>query len=393
MKKIKNIFFVIILIILNTLIPLSKVYGANEIKTIQFQDKNLYTAIIQILENGSYNKDIEEREKIEIVEKDENKLQIKLRQEDIEKVTNLDLSKKGIKNIAGIENFKNLEVANFFNEKNAENKNEISDISYLQNLTNLTYICLDYNKVTDISYVKNLKQLKILDLCYNPLQEDISVIEDLSNLEEIWLMGTGRTKLPDMSKFTKLVALYIGENEIEDISQLKNLNNLKTVNFVKDNITKEVTKNGIQEIALPSIFADLKNENTIYYTENDYELQNCTLSEDKRSILIDTDKVRQATIKLKKEYNAIEDGEIIVAGDVTLRIRVKDKVETKPEQNTIQENTTKPIEVANKVDNTQSKQILPKTGNKTNIIVGISFIIVLIMIGSYIQYIKYKKIK
>ena len=393
MKKIKNIFFVIILIILNTLIPLSKVYGANEIKTIQFQDKNLYTAIIQILENGSYNKDIEEREKIEIVEKDENKLQIKLRQEDIEKVTNLDLSKKGIKNIAGIENFKNLEVANFFNEKNAENKNEISDISYLQNLTNLTYICLDYNKVTDISYVKNLKQLKILDLCYNPLQEDISVIEDLSNLEEIWLMGTGRTKLPDMSKFTKLVALYIGENEIEDISQLKNLNNLKTVNFIKDNITKEVTKNGIQEIALPSIFADLKDENTIYYTENDYELQNCTLSEDKRSILIDTDKVKQATVKLAKEYNVTEDGEIVVAGDVTLRIQVKNKEETKPEQNTIQENTTKPIEIANKVDNTQSKQILPKTGNKTNIIVGISFIIVLIMIGSYIQYIKYKKIK
>ena len=367
--------------------------GRTNIDGLYIQDENFYNAIIQILENGSYNEDAEATEKIEIVEKDENKLQIKLNQEDIEKVTKLDLSEKGIKNIAGIENFRNLEEVNFFNEKNAENKNEISDISYLQNLTNLTYICLDYNKVTDISYVKNLKQLKILDLCYNPLQEDISVIEDLSNLEEIWLMGTGRTKLPDMSKFTKLVALYIGENEIEDISQLKNLDNLKIVNFVTDKITKEVTKGGIQEIKLPSIFTDLKEENTIYYTENDYELQNCTLSEDKKSIIIDTDKVKQATVKLTKEYNAMEDGEIIVAGDVTLRIQVKNKAETKPEENTNQENTTKPVGIANKVDNTQSKQILPKTGNKTNIIIGIILVVGLIMGGSYIQYKKYKKIK
>ena len=146
MKKVKHVFYIVlILIILSALVPLSKVLGADEIKTIQFQDKNFYNAIIQILENGKYNGEEEVAEEIAIVEKDENNLQIKLKQEDIDKVTNLDLSEKGIKNIAGIENFKNLKVANFFNEKNGKNKNEISDISYLQELTNLTYICLDYN--------------------------------------------------------------------------------------------------------------------------------------------------------------------------------------------------------------------------------------------------------
>ncbi len=394
MKKVKYVFYIVlILIILSALVPLSKVLGADEIKTIQFQDKNFYNAIIQILENGNYNATEESAEEIAIVEKDENNLQIKLKQEDIDKVTKLDLSEKGIKNIAGIENFKNLKVANFFNEKNGKNKNEISDISYLQDLTNLTYICLDYNKVSDISYVKNLTQLEILDLCYNPLQEDISVIENLSNLQELWLLGTNRKELPDMSKFPKLVALYMAENEIEDISQLKSLKDLRIVNFATNIITKEVTKNGIQEIELPSIFTDLKDESTIFYTDKDYELQNCTLSPDKKSILIDTDKVKQATVKLAKEYNVTEDGEIVVAGDVTLRIQVKNKEETKPEQNTIQENATKPIEIANKVDNTQSKQILPKTGNKTNIMIGIILVVGLIMGGSYIQYKKYKKIK
>ena len=309
MKKIKIASITcIILLIVYIFLPFTKVMAANELKTIQFKDKNFYLAIIEMLKNGDYkNSDENEEEDGEAnpepiyYEKDDNNLQIKMSQDDILKIESMEFTNKGIKNISGIENFTNLEIFSLMNVKNDKNEepNQIEDISYIKDLTNLKYICLDDNKVSDISPVKNLKNLETLDICYNPIQEDINFIENLSNLKEIWLVGTNRKELPDLSKFPKLESLYITDNHIKDINNVKKLTDLTTINFNGNEIETTINKNGIQEIKLPPILLDMKDEENILYTAENYVLDGCKLSEDGKNIIIDTEKVKKASVKLK----------------------------------------------------------------------------------------------
>lgn len=399
MKKIKIASITcIILLIVYSFLPFTKVIAANELKTIQFKDKNFYLEIIEMLENGDYkNSDENEEEDGEAnpepiyYEKDDNNLQIKMSQDDILKIESMEFTNKGIKNISGIENFTNLEIFSLMNVKNDKNEepNQIEDISYIKDLTNLKYICLDDNKVSDISPVKNLKNLETLDICYNPIQEDINFIENLSNLKEIWLVGTNRKELPDLSKFPKLESLYITDNHIKDINNVKKLTDLTTINFNGNEIETTINKNGIQEIKLPPILLDMKDEENILYTAENYVLDGCKLSEDGKNIIIDTEKVKKASVKLKVERIEKKDNkDFIVFGDVVYSIKIKNEPvipqePTEPEEN---KTPTPPIR-----DNTQANLPLPKTGSKS--IIAIITIIILLGAGSYIQYKRYKKMK
>jgi len=399
MKKIKIASITcIILLIVYSFLPFTKVMAANELKTIQFKDKNFYLAIIEMLKNGDYkNSDENEEEDGEAnpepiyYEKDDNNLQIKMSQDDILKIESMEFTNKGIKNISGIENFTNLEIFSLMNVKNDKNEepNQIQDISYIKDLTNLKYICLDDNKVSDISPVKNLKNLETLDICYNPIQEDINFIENLSNLKEIWLVGTNRKELPDLSKFPKLESLYITDNHIKDINNVKKLTDLTTINFKGNEIETTINKNGIQEIKLPPILLDMKDEENILYTAENYVLDGCKLSEDGKNIIIDTEKVKKASVKLKVERIEKKDNkDFIVFGDVVYSIKIKNEPvipqePTEPEEN---KTLTPPIR-----DNTQANLPLPKTGSKS--IIAIITIIILLGAGSYIQYKRYQKMK
>lgn len=395
--KITSIIFIILLIVY-VFLPFTKVIAANELKTIQFKDKNFYLEIIEMLENGNY-KNFDENEEDDgeansepiYYEKDDNNLQIKMSQDDILKIESIEFINKGIKNISGIENFTNLEIFSLMNDKNDKNEepNQIEDISYIKDLTKLKYICLDYNKVSDISPVKNLKNLETLDICYNPIQEDINFIENLSNLKEIWLVGTNRKELPDLSKFPKLESLYITDNHIKDINNVKKLTDLTTINFNGNEIETTINKNGIQEIKLPPILLDMKDEENILYTAEDYVLDGCKLSEDGKNIIVDTEKVKKASVKLKVErMEKKENKDFVVFGDVVYSIKIKNEPVIPQEPTEQEENKTPTPPIR---DNTQANHPLPKTGSKS--IIAIITIIILLGAGSYIQYKRYKKMK
>lgn len=313
-------------------------------------------------------------------------------QEDILKIESMKFMNKGIKNISGIENFINLEIFNIMNAENDKNEepNQVEDISYIKDLTKLKYICLDNNKVSDISPVKNLKNLETLDICYNPIQENIDFIENLSNLKELWIVGTNRKELPDLSKFPKLESLYVTDNQIKDINSVKELPELTTINFNKNKIETTINKNGIQEIKLPAILLDMKDEENILYTTENYVLDGCKISEDGKNIIIDTEDVEEASVKLKVERMENKDNkDLIVFGDVTFSIKIKNEPvipqePTKPEEN---KTPTPPIR-----DNTQANLPLPKTGGQS-IIAIITTIVFILGVGSYIQYKRYKRMK
>lgn len=148
----------------------------------------------------------------------------------------------GIKSIEGIQYAKNLEVLKL-------NEHEIADISYLKNLNKLKYLEISRNRITDISALKNLTNLTFLKL-YNNWIEDISPVESLVNLELLDVHNNVRVKMVDGKRINtngvkditaikdlkKLKTLDLSANSIEDVSVIKGLNMIKDMDLSGNHI-------------------------------------------------------------------------------------------------------------------------------------------------------------
>ena len=97
------------------------------------------------------------------------------------------------------------------------------DIIVLENLTNLKELYLEYNKISDISALKNLTNLTKLSLHHNNIT-DISALKNLINLEELTISGNQVTNVEILKNFKNLTRLDIFGNQISDnqIEELKN---------------------------------------------------------------------------------------------------------------------------------------------------------------------------
>ena len=123
---------------------------------------------------------------------------------------------------------------------------------------------------------------------------------------------------------------------------------------------------------LPTIITEAKNKDTKIlgmYTEKDYELVNCTLSEDGKTIVIDTNNVKEASIKIKEG----------TSNSTTLNITVTTNASNN-NQNNIIDSTVVPDEK------------LPQTGIDITIIISI-IVISVIAVTIYIKGRNYKDIK
>ena len=98
-------------------------------------------------------------------------------------------------------------------------KNSFSDISPLAGLTNLTILELGYNKIWDISPLARLTNLTILELGYNKIR-DISPLARLANLKELGLRNNFISNILPLERLTKLTELYLQSNSISDLSPL-----------------------------------------------------------------------------------------------------------------------------------------------------------------------------
>jgi Leucine-rich repeat (LRR) protein len=159
---------------------------------------------------------------------------------DVENLTSLYASDRGIVTLTGLEHATSLRhlyldynhisdispVANLSSLTDLYlGSNQIGDMSPLGELTSLTHLDLHSNHIGDISTLANLTSLTLLRLDSNQIS-DISPLANLSNLTDLYL---GSNKIGDISRLanlTSLTLLRLDSNQISDISPLANLSSL-----------------------------------------------------------------------------------------------------------------------------------------------------------------------
>lgn len=150
---------------------------------------------------------------------------------DLEGLTYLDASVRGIRDLTGLEHCTDL--THLFLEYN-----QIDDVSPLAGLINLTQLWLEGNQIIDVYPLANLTRLTELFLGRNEIS-DISALADLTNLTFLHL-GKGRNQISDISpiaNLTKLTHLNLGGNQISDISPLSSLTELTFLRIFENQIS------------------------------------------------------------------------------------------------------------------------------------------------------------
>lgn len=247
-------FFLAISIIFSNSTNADKV----ELKSISFNDSNLYYALKEKIASSitSYN---------------DETLTINIYSNILETITDLNLSNKNITDLKGIENFsklrslyisgckiKNIKYIPYENLTNLKisNVNEIEDFSYISNFRKLYNLeitdgCLD--KIPEEIYELN-NTLHYLTIKNNKL-ENITSISNLSNLTNLDISGNKITNITPICDLTNIKTLNISNNRIEDISSLSNL---KLINFYAEN-NKISDISALKDMSLS--YLNLKNNN------------------------------------------------------------------------------------------------------------------------------------
>ena len=205
-------------------------------------------------------------------------------------------------------------------------------LEVISKLTGLKELCIEMANITNIECLSTLTNLTNLDLSSNEIS-DINALSGLTNLRTLYLRYNNISDISVLSGLTRLEWLSLGHNEIADISALSGLTNLSRLLYLEDNIIQRtIAKNGIQEIELPQIIKAAKDSNSKIYTEEEYILTNCSLSEDGTKIIVNTDEVTEASIQIQ---GGNADGTKFTANII---------VDTTPPELEIEYSTTEPTE-------------------------------------------------
>ena len=239
-------------------------------------------------------------------------------------LTHLSLGENNITDIKALSGLTNLTELRLWD-------NNISDISVLSGLTNLTYLNLYNNNISDIIILSGLMNLTELSVSSNKIS-DIRALSGLTNLTNLILSNNNISDISALSGLTNLTYLSLWGNNISDISVLSGLTNLTDLNLEDNIIQGTIAKNGIQEIELPQIIKAAKDSNSKIYTEEEYILTNCSLSEEGTKIIVNTDEVTEASIQIQ---GGNADGTKFTANII---------VDTTPPELEIKYSTTEPTE-------------------------------------------------
>ncbi len=150
----------------------------------------------------------------------------------IANLTELDVQKKGIKDITGLQHAQNLRRLTLFH-------NNISDVTPLAKLKHLRWLEIGHNPISDISPVAALTQLNALDIGWTKVS-DISPLKDLKHLQFLGIHGTGISKVPPLTRFKRLKTLYLHYNTISDITSLSALTQLNVL-YLNNNTISDIT--------------------------------------------------------------------------------------------------------------------------------------------------------
>jgi len=147
---------------------------------------------------------------------------------DLESLTVLDASGKGINDISVLAGLTNLQKLYLWD-------NNISDISPLAGLSKLQELYLWGNNISDISALAifNLQKLYLWD---NNIS-DISPLAGLTNLQELRLRDNNISDISALASLINLRELYLGGNNISDISASAGLSRLRELYLGGNNIS------------------------------------------------------------------------------------------------------------------------------------------------------------
>ncbi|WP_127496768.1 stalk domain-containing protein [Paenibacillus glycanilyticus] len=188
---------VLVMFVLCLGLPGQAYMEASSQQSVAFKDPNLEQAIKSLLKKSN----------------DES-----LTKEDLESLTDVDLSGKGIKSLQGLEdavNATNLSLRG----------NQIEDIKPLGKLTKLTDLSVASNQINDFSPLAGLVNLKTLSISSNKVT-DLKPLAGLVNLSRLDAANNNIKDLAPLSKLTNLVTLNLSSNQIYDLEPLRNLNML-----------------------------------------------------------------------------------------------------------------------------------------------------------------------
>jgi preprotein translocase subunit YajC len=212
---------------------------------------------------------------------------------DLEGLTSLSASYRGITNLTGLEHCINLVSLDLHD-------NQISDISVLAGLTKLEWLDLSYNQIGDISPLAGLTNLKWLYLYNNrignisPLDnltkltylflqtnqiDDVSPLANLTNLTRLVLFSNQVSNISPLANLTKLTWLYLNKNQISNISPLANLTSLTQLALSDSQITDIAPLANLTNLTYLSVhsnqisnispLANLTNLMWLYLQDND----------------------------------------------------------------------------------------------------------------------------
>ena len=115
-------------------------------------------------------------------------------------------------------------------------RKQIKDITGLQHAKNLTFLNLADNQITDITPLGELVNLEGLEIRDNPIG-DITPLSNLIKLEYLNAGGMNLTDITPLGNLTQLRGLWIWHNRITDITPLANLTQLEDLNISYNQIT------------------------------------------------------------------------------------------------------------------------------------------------------------
>ncbi|AYB44271.1 leucine-rich repeat protein [Paenibacillus lautus] len=198
---------------------------------VSFQDEQLEQAIKQILK------------------KDENAA---VTQKDMESLTLLDLSRRGIKSIQGLQYASNVKYVDLSDNEIDDitplksltkireldiSSNQIASIEDLSAMTDLGMLIVSQNQISSLDVIKQLRSLHTFEANDNQIS-DITALSMATELTWLQLNGNQIAKIQPLSKLTKLKNLELASNRFSDLSPLKTLSkSLTSLNIGSNGIS------------------------------------------------------------------------------------------------------------------------------------------------------------
>ncbi|MEK8129204.1 leucine-rich repeat protein [Paenibacillus filicis] len=148
--------------------------------------------------------------------------------EDLQELTQLQASGRGIRDIAGLEYAVNLQTLNL-------SDNEIGDVARLGSLTKLETLILNGNRIVSADALRSLSSLKSLWLTNNRLT-GVNALGPLSQLRYLYAADNQIGSLAGLESLTQLQELNLASNAIRDVSPIGKLTGLQSLNLEKNKI-------------------------------------------------------------------------------------------------------------------------------------------------------------